>query len=675
MKKMIKWVVIGGGSLFLLIILAFLIIPKFVDIQKYKPEIEKKVAEVIGRPFTVDGDLNLSLFPWAGLSFSDLHLGNPPGFKGKDFLSVKSFELKVKLIPLILKEIRVKRFVLDGPRIFLERRKDGLGNWEGIGKPSDKATPKSQKKEGKPSKSEPGADFPIKSLAVGEFAITNGFVLWNDDVKGVRKEISDVVLRLSDVSLERPIHITFTARLDNRPLSLEGDVGPLGKGPDKGSIIPLDLAIKALEQVDVNLKGKIVEAVTRQEFDLAVKVSPFSPRKLMAALGQTFPIITSDPKALNLVALSVKLKGDPKNVSVSDGILDMDDSKLNFYANVKEFSRPNVTFDLNLDQIDLDKYLSPRSEKKSDEEKKKIKHPTQGQKKIDYTLLKQLLLDGTIRVGKLKAHGAKIQDFYLKVSGKNGLFHLDPITLKLYQGDISSKGILDVCEEIPKSNIEIQAKGIQAGPMLKDLLKKDFLEGILKFEAAIRMTGDNPERIKRTLNGKGDFLFNDGAIVGIDLAGMVRNVKATFGLDEKNAKKPRTDFAELHTPFTITNGILDTSGASLVSPFLRVTASGKANLVNDALDFIVEPKFVTTIKGQGDFIQRSGLMVPVIITGTFSSPKFHPDLKGMFEKKFKVGISGSSDLKKIIKGEGSETDQPSLIQDKIKGLKGIPFGR
>jgi len=674
MKKVIKWVAIGGGSLFLLIILAFLIIPKFVDIQKYKPEIEKKVAEAIGRPFTLGGDINLSLFPWAGLSFSDLHLGNPPGFKGKDFLSVKSFELRVKLIPLILKEIQVKRFVLDGPRIFLERRKDGLGNWEGIGKLSDKATPKPQKEEGKPSKSKPGANFPIKSLAVDEFAITNGFVQWNDHIKGGRKEVSDLALRLSDVSLDRPIHIAFAARLDNRPLSLEGDVGPLGKEPGKISI-PLDLAVKVLEQVDVNLKGKIVEPITRQEFDLAVKVSPFSPRKLMAALGQTFPITTSDPKALNLVALSAKLKGDPKNVSVSDGTLDMDDSKLNFSTNVKEFSRPDVTFDLNLDQIDLDKYLSPPSEKKSDEENKKIKTPTQGQKKIDYTLFRRLLLDGTIRVGKLKAHGAKIQDFYLKISGKNGLFHLDPITLNLYQGDVSSKGILDVREEIPKSNIEIQAKGIQAGPMLKDLLKKDFLEGILKSEAAIRMTGDNPERIKRTLNGKGDLLFNDGAIVGIDLAGMVRNVKATFGLDEKNAKKPRTDFAELHTPFTITNGVLDTPGTSLMSPFLRVTASGKADLVNEALDFIVEPKFVTTIKGQGDSMQRSGLMVPVLITGTFSSPKFRPDLKGMFEKKFKGGISGPSDLKKIIKGEGSQTDQPASITDKTKGLKGVFFGQ
>jgi len=675
MKRVIKWVLILGGGLFLLVVAALLIVPMFVDVQKYKPEIEKRVSEATGRPFSIGGQLELSLFPWAGLAFSDLHLGNPPGFKEKDFVSVKSFEARVKLLPLLSRDVQVKRFILEGPRIVLEKSRTGQVSWEGIGKPSDEVPSKPPKKGEKPPESEPREGLPIKAIAVGEFAITEGSVLWIDQPKGERKEISDVSLRLHDVSLDRPIRFAFSAKLDERPLSVEGNAGPVGKDPGKGTI-PLDFVVKALKQLDINLKGKVVDPATRPQFDLALQVSSFSPRKLVAALGQAFPVTTADPEVLNLVGLKAKLKGDPEHVSVSGAVLDLDESKLSFSIKAKDYSKPDVQFDLNLDTIDLDRYLPPPAEDKTTEEKTKAKAPGAKETKIDYTPLRRLVLDGSIRVGKLKAQGAKMQDLYLKVSGKNGRFALKPLTAKLYGGDLSAAGALDVGKDIPKSNIELHAKEIQAGPLLKDVLEKDLLEGKVQAEVALSMAGDEAEAIKKTLNGKGDLLFTDGAIVGIDLAGMIRNAKAAFGLAEKKAERPKTDFSELHSPFTITDGIVDTPNTSLVSPLLRVLVAGKANLVNETLDFRVEPKFVATIKGQGDTKERSGLTVPVLVTGTFSSPKFRPDLKGMLTKGLEEGIPKPSELKKILPGQGTKSGDLKSLEEKGKDLlKGLPFGR
>lgn len=674
MKKAIKWVLIVGGGLVVLVLLSLLIIPQFVDVQQYKPEIEKRVSEATGRPFTLGGDLGLSLFPWVGLSLSDLHLGNPPGFKEKDLVAVKSFEVRVKLIPLLFRDIQVKRFILEGPRIVLERRKDGRWNWEGMGKPSGEVSAKvPEEKVGAPE-SESVGGLPIKSLAVGEFAITDGSVLWIDHVNGERREISDLTLRLEDVSMDRPIELALSVRLEGNPLSLEGKVGPVGKEPGKGTI-PFDLAVQALKQLEMSLKGKIVDPLERPQFDLALQVSPFSPRKLIADLGQTFPIKTADPKVLDHVALKVNLKGDPETISISDGTVDLDESRLTFSVKVKDFSRPDVAFDLSLDEIDADRYLPPAGENKPVEEKEKTEAPTPEQKKIDYTPLRRLVLDGTIRVGKLKAHGVRLQDVNVKVAGKNGYFHVDPLTLKLYQGDVSCKGALDVRQDVPKSNVQLDAQGIQVSPLLKDLLEKDFLEGTLQSTVVINLAGDDPEKIKSTLNGKGDFLFKDGAIVGIDLAGMVRNVKATFGLAEKGGERPRTDFSELHAPFTITNGVVNTPGISLMSPLVRVLVAGDADLVDETLDFRVEPKFVGTLKGQGDTMQRSGLMVPVLVTGTFSSPKFRPDLKGMLKKGLEEGLPQPSELKKILPGQGAQEGESAPLEEKAKDLlKGL-FGR
>jgi AsmA protein len=438
----------------------------------------------------------------------------------------------------------------------------------------------------------------------------------------------------------------------------------------------LDLSIKALKELEVSLKGKLVDPATNQQFDLAIQVSPFSPRKLMSALGQDFPVKTADPNALNKAALKAQLKGNPKNVSISDGTLQLDESNLAFSLKAKDFARPDLAFDLNLDKIDLDRYLPPPSEKKTGEKKEGKKPSTAESKKADYTPLRKLLLDGKIRVGNLKAHGAKVQDIYLKVSAKNGLINLDPLTLNLYQGNVSSKGAFDVRRDVPKSNMALQAKGIQVSPLLKDVLKKDFLEGTVKADMNIAMAGDDPEKIKNTLNGKGDFLFTDGAVVGIDLAGMVRNAKAAFGLAERGGERPRTDFSELHSPFTITKGVVDTRQTRLTSPLLRILAAGKANLVRESLDFRVEPKFVGTIKGQGDAQQRGGVTVPVLVTGTFSSPKFRPDLEGMLKGTLEKGISDPSELKKMLPGQTTEGAGQKPTEDKAKDLlKGLPFGR
>ena len=672
MNKAIKWVLIIGGFLVVVVIAALILIPKFVDIKKYKPQIEEQVAKATGRTFTVGDDLHLTLFPWASLSFSDLHLGNPAGFKEKDFLTIESFEARVKLLPLLFKDIQVKRFLLKGARIVLETSKDGRVNWEfKTISPAD-VSPETPREIKKPVEAKPVEGIALKSLAVGEFTVTDGSVLWLDHTKKERKEISDVTLLLKDVSLDQPIHLTFSARLDERPFSLEGKVGPLGKEFGKGTI-PIDLSAKAFKQLDVRLKGNVVDPAAHPRFDLNIQVSPFSPRKLLAALGKVLPVAMADPEVLSQVALKAGVKGDTQSVSVSDGVLDMDESKLNFTVKAGDFSKPDVTFDLKLDKIDLDRYLPPPSEAKPGEKDRKAEAPKPKHKKTDYTPLRRLVLNGTMQIGRLKIKNAKIENIHLKLAGEKGIFNLNPLTMALYQGDVSAKGTLGVKKSIPKTNLQLTAKGVQAGPLLMDVLQKDFLEGTLKAQVNVGMQGDDANLIKKTLSGKADLLFRDGAIKGIDLAGMVRNVKATFGLAEEGGEKPRTDFAELHAPFTIKRGLVNTTNTTLVSPLIRVVAAGKADLVTESLDFRVEPKFVASIKGQGDTQERSGLMVPVLVTGSFSSPKFRPDLEGMFKQKIEERLP---DLKKRLLDKVSEKEELKPVEEKIKGvIKGFGLGQ
>ena len=236
MNKAVKWGLIICASLVVLVIAVLLIAPAFIDIRDYKPQLEKKVADATGRPFSVGDDLSLSLFPWAGISFSDLRLGNRPGFSEKELVTVKSFEVRVKLLPLISKDIQVKRFILNEPNITLVKNKNGQVNWA---QPDDAKKKSTAEKTAKASKSEEAeAGLPIKDLTVGEFSIKNGSIIWIDHTANTRKEITAVNLKLKDVSLERPVTLSFSALLDNQPLSIDGTVGPVGKD-FKQATIPL----------------------------------------------------------------------------------------------------------------------------------------------------------------------------------------------------------------------------------------------------------------------------------------------------------------------------------------------------------------------------------------------------------------------------------------------------
>jgi AsmA protein len=659
--KALKWLLIVGGSLLVLLIAALLLIPLFVDVEKYKPEIERQVSSTVGRPFAIKGPLKLSLFPWAGVAFSDLHLGSPPGFTEKEFLVVKSFDVRMKLLPLLSKEVQVQRFVIEGPKIVLEKDKAGRANWEGWGAPQEKAAPKA----GPPPTSKgPMGGLPLKSLAVGEFAVRNGSVVYIDQSSGSRREISELNLELKDVSLDRPIRLLLSAVMETMPVSVEGQIGPVGPEPGKGKI-PLDVSVKAFKEVSVNLKGHLQDPTASPQFDLALAVDPFSPRKVFSALKAPFPVATADPEALSRVGLKSKIQGSTRQVKLADGVLELDESKLNFSATAKDFSKPDLTFDLNLDKINLDRSLPPPAEKGPTEAKK---DEPAAPKKTDYLPLRTLVLDGKARVGALTAKGMKIQDIDLKLTGRNGLIQIDPLLASLYKGTLSAKAAVDVRQDAPRSTFALQTKNVQAGPLLQDFMKKDFLEGTASIEANISAVGDVPERIKRSLNGKGQAVFSNGAIKGIDVAGMVRNVTSSFGVTQPGAEKPRTDFSELNAPFTITDGVVNTPGTTLASPLLRVLATGKANLVDESLDLRVEPKAVGTIKGQGDVKERSGVTVPVLVKGTFSSPSFAPDLKGMLEKGLKEGtLPGMKSLPKTPEGLPKTED---AIKGIFKGLTG-----
>ncbi|MEJ2041041.1 MAG: AsmA family protein, partial [Desulfosarcinaceae bacterium] len=114
MSKPVKWVLVAGGALILLLIAAIIVIPLVINVNKYKPQIEALASKQIGRSLTIGGEIKPSIFPWIGVSVQDVRLDNTKAFAEKEFVSVGEIEVRVKLLPILSGRYEIKRFVIKG---------------------------------------------------------------------------------------------------------------------------------------------------------------------------------------------------------------------------------------------------------------------------------------------------------------------------------------------------------------------------------------------------------------------------------------------------------------------------------------------------------------------------------------------------------------------------------
>jgi AsmA protein len=664
MKPASKWLLIAGATIAVLLIAAVVLIPLIVDVNHYKPQIEARVQETTGRSFKINGPIDLSVFPWMGLVLSDLHLGSPAGFGETDLLSVGRFEARVKVIPLLSRRIEIQRIVLEAPAIALVRKKDGRTNWQFQPPP-----PAKDPQTSRPETPAPDTNPAIASLTAEEIAVRNGRLTYRDEAGGKPQEIADLNLLLQDVSLDRPLQIDFSTRVNGQPVTLKGTAGPIGN-PPASQPLAYDLVLSALDALDVKLKGTARDLKTQPAVSLAMDVATFSPRKIFERLGQPFPLQTADPEVLKAMAFQGNLSGGPKGVKLDAGQMTLDQSRIDLKAEAGEFDKPRLAVDARIDDIDIDRYLPPPTPAKDKAAAPASKPPASAGEKqaIDYAPLRRLVLDARLNAAKIKVNQARLQNIVLKITGRNGRFQLEPFSADLYGGRALIAGQMDVTRPQPRSDLSIELTDMLVGPFLADVVQKDFLQGRLVTAIDLRFDGDRPETIRRSLNGKGRLTFNDGAIVGIDLAGMVRNLQAAFGRGERVAEKPQTDFTELDIPFVLSDGVFRTDASNMKSPLLRLLADGRADLVQEALNFRITPKFVATLVGQGDTEDRKGVMVPILVSGSFDQPQFQPDLKNIARQQVEDKVLESKKFKKVFEENEELKPYEDQAKDLIKGL-------
>ncbi|MGH9866540.1 MAG: AsmA family protein [Candidatus Polarisedimenticolia bacterium] len=107
-----------------LVAVAALILPRFIDVNTYRPLIQSKAEEALGRPVTL-GEMSLSVFPSIAIRVENPHV--------EGLLSAQSLDVGVRLMPLLRGSVELRHVVLRRPELTLARRADGT--WD-LGSPA-----------------------------------------------------------------------------------------------------------------------------------------------------------------------------------------------------------------------------------------------------------------------------------------------------------------------------------------------------------------------------------------------------------------------------------------------------------------------------------------------------------------------------------------------------------
>ena len=797
--RYVKYGLFVFGALLVVTGILFGYIAATFDPNVYKPEIIRLVAEKTGRTLSLEGDLQLTLFPKVGVRLAGARLSERDS--EAEFAGVDELRVALAFLPLLSGQVVVDDVVLDGLRAKLVRYADGTMNIDDLTSSAQEernAAAKRDRKKGAGEKAE-GTDQPPVETGVddasGQQAVTldiegirvmNAAFSWKDEEAGTSYVISDLDVQTGRIAEDVPTKFDYSAaiRSDQPPMdlrtraagtlsadmdsqtfkieALKGGVdgmaatltelamtfsanveartatewvgvreleieasGRMGedtfksrvrvpnivvdrgaitvdqltsqietviaaadvpdeRGPELQAEVGLRLVAVAAsaralsvgqleididaEQGDNAIKGRLTTSVTgnlqKQDFRLPKLAGKYDVRSPALPMKSTTIPITG--------AVDVNLKRETVHASAK---IRFDESSIDGVFDMKRFENPFFTFDVGIDQLNLDRYTANRQkaatgggtggEQKDGEQK----GGAQDESPIDLSPLKTLNLDGKLRIGSLIASGVKLSDVRVNAKAAGGKLEINPLLAKLYGGVI--RGTVTANAHTNKFTVRQTLSSISIGPLLRDSLDQDLLDGRGTVELDLESQGDTVGALTSTLSGGASIALRDGAVKGINLAQSIRNAGDILSLkrDRKTeaSTTEKTDFSNLTASFTIDEGKAHNEDLSLKSPFVRLSGKGDIDIAAGGLDYLANVSLVATPEGQQgkDAADVAGLTIPVRISGPLAALKYELKFSDAIAEQSKQLIE--AEKKKLEKKLESELME-KLLDSEVPGL-------
>lgn len=458
-----------------------------------------------------------------------------------------------------------------------------------------------------------------------------------------------------------------------------------------GQTVDAKLALSALEakgktiqfaRFDVDLDAKSGELAVQGKLGTPVTLNLDASQVLLPGIAGD--VTVSGPNIPNKT-LRAAVKGGAradwaKQSANAELAVKLDESNIQAKLAVANWSKPAIGFDVVADRLNVDRYLPPQPAAK----------PTAGgtpapsgggagaaEKPIDLSPLKTLNANGTVKIGALQVQNIKADNVNVGLKAAGGRLDVSPISASLYQGTLA--GTAAVNANSNSFAVKQQLTGISVGPLLRDAANKDILEGRGNVALDVTTTGQTPTALKKALNGTASVALKDGALKGVDVAGLLRQARAILGsknaIEQQAKGGQKTDFTELTGSFVIKNGVAHNDDLQAKSPLVRLAGAGDINIGEGTMDYTAKASLVATSTGQGgkESADVRGITAPVKITGPFDNLKYSVDVAALATDVAKDALA--RELERRLGGgqAGKAGEKPSggSTRDVLRGL----FGR
>jgi AsmA protein len=347
----------------------------------------------------------------------------------------------------------------------------------------------------------------------------------------------------------------------------------------------------------------------------------------------------------------------------------LDDSTIKGKAAMARAKVAAYEFDLNIDKLNLDRYLAS-SEKKQEPAKKEApqkKEPADAP--VDLSGLKGLNAKGRVEIGALQVQGLKLAALKTEIRAADGRAEVGPHSANLYEGSLSGTLMLD--GNANRVAVKETLANIAIGPLLRDFAQQDRLEGRGNLTLEANAAGKTVNAMKSALNGTAKVNLRDGAVKGVDIGAIINKARSALGSQPAQAadgSKERTDFSELNATFVIKNGVAHNEDLDVKAPLFRVTGAGDIDVAKSTINYLAKAAVVATTKGQGgrERDDLAGLTVPVKLSGPLEGMKYEVDYRAVAGDIAKSKIGGQA-KEAIDKNRDKIEDK---VRDRLKGLLG-----
>jgi len=307
------------------------------------------------------------------------------------------------------------------------------------------------------------------------------------------------------------------------------------------------------------------------------------------------------------------------------------------------------------------------------------------------SLLARMTGSGTLRADTILYDQLVFTNARASVSLDHGLIRLAPITADLYGGQ--QAGAIEIDARVTPVLYTVSSKldRVDANKLLSSVSSvKETLYGLLLANADTRFTASSASsstEIARSLNGKLNLNLKNGKLTKMDLLYELASIGKFLGSGQK--MRSFTNILGMTGDFDVNNGVARTENLKATLDVGTMAATGSVNLADQTLNLrmiaVLNKAFSDEVGGTGvgGYLttalsnSKGELVVPILISGTLSKPRFAPDFAKIAQMKLEnlaPTLANPGSLSTIlggILGGKKKTDDGTQPAEKQPGLADI----